>query len=95
MKLIFCNECHDIINMRYEERACICGKSKGHYVDEINLEYSGPCRVLGFSNKSFTSALAYRQHNGNSKGIVFKSFVIPPHAESIKRVEETEVEQTV
>jgi len=80
--------------MRYEERACSCERSKGKYVDEINLEYSGPCRVLGFTNKSFASALSYRQHNGNKKGIVFKSFVIPPHGDNIVRVEEGN-EQTV
>jgi len=94
MKLIFCNECHDIVSMRYELRSCDCGRSQGRYVDEVHLEYSGPCRVLGFANKSFASALSYHQHNGNTKGIVFKSFVIPSHAESIKRVEEVEVEQT-
>ncbi len=88
MKLIFCNECHDIVNMRYETRACGCGKSEGKYIDEVELEYSGPCRVLGFTNKSFAAALSFQQHNGNKKGIVFKSFVIPPHGEHITRIGE-------
>lgn len=87
MKLIFCNECKDVLSLRNEEKQCYCGKSKGKYIDDETVEYSGPCRVLSIVNRSFAAALNYKQPNGNTKGIVFKSFVVPYSNGNVKRTE--------
>lgn len=74
MKLLYCKDCGDVFSMRYEERACICGKSKGKYLDNLNAEFSGPALPLGFHNSSFSHALKNQPEKNWGKD--FTAFVI-------------------
>ena len=86
MKLIFCRECEDVIRLNFDKRTCLCGKSGGRYLDNIQAEIHGPCVALGFGNGPFVRAVreALRADPG-SMGIFFKAFVIPEGCETITR----------
>jgi len=99
MKLIFCNECKDVVQLRYNIRYCECGESGGHYVDDLNAKIWGPCIKIGFANGSFGDALYWQKTQGDSdkmmpygygyvtKGRPFDAFLIPESAETMIRVE--------
>lgn len=87
MKLLFCQACRDVVQLHSEDRSCICGGSHGRYVDEINVEYSGPCVVLGILNRSLIDAVAKsRQDPDPYTGKGFTAFVIAENCERLKRV---------
>lgn len=100
MKLIFCEECYDIVKLKKNvERTCECGKSGGRYIDSLNAEVWGPCFKLGFSNHSFTAAVISQSLSGDStekmaygtgyvtKGREFEAFIIPESANTMKRID--------
>lgn len=82
MKLIHCNECGDVISLRYELRHCVCGKSSGQYVDRLNAEIRGPCTPLGFANSSFSHALQNQPEKDWGKE--FNAFVIEKECPTVK-----------
>lgn len=92
MKLIYCLECKAIINLRQEEKKCVCGKSGGQYVDNINAEIYGPCVPLGFANDSFSRAYQIQKEKnkkgGGGWGSIFEAFWIPENTKSIRRIDE-------
>lgn len=52
MKLIVCDECHDVVGLRFDWRVCECRKSGGRYLDDgLTIRVGGPCHVLGIDNK--------------------------------------------
>jgi len=83
MKLLFCKACNDIvkINVRNE---CICGRTKGRYLDNRNAEFSGPCIPIGIEGTSFRIALQERPHK--SPGKRFDAFVIESNCKTFKEV---------
>ena len=38
MKLLFCPDCWDMFKLEKEMRSCTCGKCKGRYIDDMNVE---------------------------------------------------------
>lgn len=101
MKLIFCNNCEDILSLRLDtNRSCTCGRSSGHYIDGLHAVVSGPCTVLGFDNKSLLRAKhndnaimshetdTYRAIHVNSGGCRFEAFIIPEGAPTVKRIQQ-------
>lgn len=65
MKLLFCNNCHDIFSLSFKEKTCTCGKVKGKYIDQLNAEYSGDDAIpLGIANPSFAEALENQPESG-------------------------------
>ena len=83
MKLIFCEECHDVVSIfQGEERKCLCGKSSGIYLDPVNATYSGSAIPMGFANKSLMAALLNQPQNG--LGHTFTAFVIPKDCPTFK-----------
>jgi len=78
MKLLFCNQCHDIVKMRFEERFCFCGKVKGRYLEDGHrAEYSGEGAVpLGMDNHEFTQTLKQWPNWKHSRGLRFDAFFI-------------------
>jgi hypothetical protein len=88
MKLIYCNECHDVVSLRFENRTCSCGESSGYYKDRINAVIKGPCIPLGFEGRSFRQAREKRHKEDAGMdlgGERFIAFVIP---ENCPKVEE-------
>lgn len=54
MKLIACDECHDVVVLKKEQRSCECGNISGRYTDNISVEITvkdkKTSRVLGLIN---------------------------------------------
>lgn len=86
MKLIMCRECHDVIKLIHEERACRCGKSSGKYINRIVVEIQGPCVPIGIDNHSMTSAI--QETHQDLMAVIGKeltAFVIPFLSPHVKR----------
>jgi len=58
MKLLFCIVCNDIFALDLEKRECKCKQCSGKYVDQRNITYTGPGKVLGINNTKFFNALS-------------------------------------
>lgn len=89
MKLLFCQSCYDVIALCFEHRECLCKRSSGHYKDKLNVEVSGPCLVLGFSNPSLLSAVSDQLVDGDrndNQGRTFEAFILPNECSSVERV---------
>ena len=69
--------------MRHEERFCVCGKSKGKYLDDLNAEYSGPAIPLGFYNTFFVNAL--KNQPKRVPGKEFEAFVIEKECPTFRK----------
>jgi hypothetical protein len=82
MKLLYCKKCGAIFNLRNYEKTCECGESKGHYIDNINAIYSGPCFPIGFNNMSLAGAVLNQPKSGAGKR--FEAFVIPVECPTMK-----------
>lgn len=95
MKLLICLECSDIFNLTMREKHCICKKSSGKYIDNLNTEIKGNCKCIGFSNESFKKAYMMQKIEDKAqegkpsccKGTEFTAFFIPDNATSVKRIE--------
>lgn len=58
MKLLQCLECRDIVVLRLNRRReCECRKSGGEYVDMLQVQYTGPARILGMLNTEMKLSL--------------------------------------
>jgi len=58
MKLLHCLRCGDIKAMQYIVRSCLCGQSRGAYLDSEYVVIRGNhARVLGIGNGSLALAL--------------------------------------
>lgn len=81
MKLLLCNNCGDVFNLKKQTKSCGCGQTTGCYSDNLNATYSGKDAVpLGFANFSFRTAIDFQPENG--KGEEFTAFVIPKKCDS-------------
>jgi hypothetical protein len=99
VKLIFCNNCRDIVKLKHESRNCECGESGGRYIDDLYAEVWGPCIKIGFANGSFLNALYLQTVKGDldkkmdyggeqvTMGRDFKAFIIPESAKTMTRVD--------
>ena len=71
MKLIFCEECHDIVKLTMRKRHCRCRKSWGRYQDEENAIIGGEAKPMGIGNETFGEA-----HRGEAIANRFTAFFI-------------------
>jgi len=84
MKLLKCNKCGDIFNIKLNVKSCSCGESSGCYDDNLNAHYSGDCLPLGITNNSFKIAEVLQPDDGDGKE--FTAFVIPKNCETFKKI---------
>jgi len=57
MKLLYCPHCGDIVRLFPERRACKCGKSWGHYLEDGSTTVqTWPSLSLGIANPDFQAA---------------------------------------
>lgn len=85
MKLLFCLSCQDVIKLiRGSHRSCLCGETRGRYVDDVNAVYYGEHAIpLGFANGSFARAIRSRPEQG--AGERFDAFVIPLECDTFRK----------
>lgn len=96
MKLLLCLKCSDIFSLRTDaERSCVCGKTKGKYIDNLNTEISGPCMPIGFKNSSFIDSLKMQRIENKHQqdptccpGVDFVAFFIHDSASSVTRTDD-------
>ena len=88
MKLLYCTRCFDIVRATMEWGCCECGRSRARYTDNINLEYEGPCLIVGFANLEFRAAVeeTLAERDDPEHGREFTAFVISPAAKSLHRI---------
>jgi len=54
MKLIYCRQCHNLIQLDYDWIECTCGSSGGHYhKNGDTITVWGNCKVIGILNEFF------------------------------------------
>ena len=76
MKLLYCQECTDIVRLRVNQiRSCQCGKCSGEYVDKKLVRVSENAILIGFDNPSLKKALKHIPDDG--QGEQFVAFIIP------------------
>ena len=89
VKLLYCLACGDLFIVTSEPRACLCGATRGQYVDSHSAIYSGKLAVpLGIANASFLRAMYNRLDKDTGKGERFEAFVIPKQCESFRRTDQ-------
>lgn len=84
MKLIYCKECRDVVNLDFAERACKCGRSKGWYKDSLNAVIMGPCVPLGILNHTLRLAVSHQADEGWSDE--FTAFVVSKSCKTVERL---------
>ena len=58
MKLMLCRHCGDVVKMRAEARTCICGRSKGRYLeDNATVEQTEGSLSLALHNYDLRTAV--------------------------------------
>lgn len=93
MKLIYCNNCRDVIQLTKTTNTCQCGESGGHYKEDgLNAVIHGNCKPLGFTNSSFSYALSVQPEHG--AGYKFTAFVIPKVCPTVDHVDSEDYEST-
>ncbi len=59
MKLLFCEHCHDIFKPGFGNvRTCECGRVKGRYINDDEVEVSPEAVSIAIGNKSLLQAIA-------------------------------------
>ena len=82
MKLLYCKECGDIFNLKFETVHCSCGKCYGNYEpDGVTAFISEDAVPLGFDNFEFAHAVKLRPDSGDGKR--FNAFVIPIECKTV------------
>ena len=85
MKLILCPKCSDIVRLQNEKRYCMCKKSWGNYIDDLNAVIGGESVPLGIDNFSFVDAFRETKISDRKLGEEFIAFFIKLPCDSIKR----------
>lgn len=85
MKLLFCQECEDIIRLKSHEKKCDCGKVKGRYLDNINAVYSGPAIPIGIDNNFLATAIRCYPNIPDKKSMKITAFLIPKKTPQLKK----------
>lgn len=58
MKLLFCPDCNDVLQLRHTFRNCHCHAVEGRYVDDERVEVTGErAEVIGIDSHSLQGAL--------------------------------------
>ncbi len=85
MKLVYCEICGDIFNLKRQKKSCGCGNVHGNYEEDgvraaIFVDNPGTAWPLGFANSSFLINLAkqkLRSDHAQKWGDRFEAFFIP------------------
>ena len=93
MKSIFCDECRDLVMLRFHKRICECGRCGGRYrEDGMHIEIFGPCKILGFNNNSLLYAIM-KTPNNEGRGVNFTAFTIANNSPRVHQIQEEELNE--
>lgn len=91
MKLLFCPQCHDVVQMRMETRACLCGASRGRYLaDRSTVEQTAGSLSLALHNHDFAQAREVYAQNTESWSpfFVMRAYLNPTREDDVRWVAE-------
>lgn len=80
MKLFFCPNCKDIVNLRKEYRECFCGLCSGQYIDNNHIIANEPSIVIMINTAKFKESLKSRKKGTGDKPdktAYFEAYVAP------------------
>jgi len=84
MKLMVCRSCGDVVQLRPEQRKCICGASSGRYLEDgSTVEQTEGTISLALNNHDFRTAVAALAESPNAWHplMIFRAY-INPHSET-------------
>jgi hypothetical protein len=84
MKLLNCTLCNDVVALAPETRTCYCGKASGKYINRMDVEVKGKCRILGMRNDQYLQSFKDNNPRANynwfviavsekEEGMIYKS----------------------
>src|SRR3990167_795681 len=69
MKLLFCESCGDLFNLRRELKKCSCGKVAGRYINDTYAQITKDSISIGIGSGSFRKAIyEMNQHFSTTNG---------------------------
>lgn len=85
MKLLLCEECHDVVALRSEVRHCACGASWGRYLEDgLHAEIGGAALVIGVDNFALGRVLDNRWRYPN-ENLTIGAWIMGEGARHVKR----------
>lgn len=91
MKLLLCLRCGDVVQMREQQRSCLCGESSGRYLEDgSTVEQTAGSISLALHNGELRDALhVYHEAPGQWHPLmVFRAFVNPQCETDVRFVRE-------
>ena len=86
MKLIFCQECQDVIKLLSAERSCSCGNSGGRYLEDlITAEIWGAAVPIKIENDDFLGALPRTREGAEPAERRFEASIFSEQTSEITR----------
>jgi len=90
MKLLFCYQCRDMVELQHEMRKCRCGHAFGKYLrNGLNAVYGGSARIIGIANQDIQDALNDGSHSTLRCWMMIDKNA--PHIQWVKSIELAEV----
>ncbi len=86
MKLIYCEKCGDIFNLRKKTKSCSCGETSGKYINNIIAEIHGDCLPIGIANNIFKIAKVIQKNADDKeleKNCRLEAFFISKYSKNI------------
>lgn len=79
MKLMLCRHCGDVVQMRPQVRVCVCGRSRGRYLDQATVEQTEGSVSLALHNHDLRTAVEAFDENPAvwHPLMVFRAYVNP------------------
>lgn len=93
MKLVFCPECNDMVNLVATKRSCECGQSSGTMFANGKAVIEGKGKAIGVPTFSLLSALRRKPRKGEL-GEPFKGFVLSDACQAVTYKDEQEGTQS-
>ena len=91
MKILLCDSCGDLFNLKDELKSCKCGKTKGKYcTNQLNAVITNGI-VIGFSNETFLPAIRSKPNSG--RGINFIAFIYPKYSDTVEVLSLEDIEK--
>jgi len=91
MKILFCEYCGDLFNLKYELKSCNCGKTKGKYCTNLLNAVITDGIVISFSEATFLPAIRGRPNSGLGKHFI--ASILPKYADTVEVISLEDIEK--
>ena len=85
MKLLFCEECHDVVALSNTRRECACGSSWGQYrEDGLTADIGGDALCIGIDNYMLDHVM-YNRWRHPEQNLTIAAWIIGDGVETVVR----------